>query len=206
MKKILENALPIAEGIARLLHPFAEVVIHDLETDCIAAILNPFSRREVGDDSYLNRLSFGEDENVIGPYEKVNWDGRRLKAASIVLRNGRKKAEGFMCLNFDMSAFNTFQQVIGQFIGNNSNMTADEEKLFRDDLYEQINSFVQQYCREHHRAVHALSREDKQELIKLLADEGAFTKKNAATYISRVLGVSRATVYNYLRNHNEEET
>ncbi len=42
MKRSLEEALPFAEAFARLLHPFAEVVVHDLSKNQIEAIYNPF--------------------------------------------------------------------------------------------------------------------------------------------------------------------
>lgn len=199
MKKTLENVLPIAEGFAKLLHPFAEVVVHDLEHDCIEAIYNPISRREIGDASYLDRMNFDKSDSVIGPYEKINWDGRKLKSISIVIRNSRKIAEGFICINLDVSHFDKMQSILGPFLSNNTPMSDEEQKLFRDDLYEQINSFVQQYCFEHHVAINALSREDKRNIIKLLETKGAFSGRNAAVYVSRVLGISRATVYNYLK-------
>ena len=98
---------PVAEAFAKLLHPFAEVVIHDLAKDCIVAIYNPISKREVGDPSYFDGLDFGADpdENVIGPSEKLNYDGRRLKSISIVLRNDKGKAVGSICVNMDIFRF-----------------------------------------------------------------------------------------------------
>lgn len=116
MKRLLREALPFAEAFARLLHPFAEVVVHDLSKDAIEAIYNPFSRRKVGDSSYLDRINFGEADTVIGPYEKTNWDGRPLKSISLVIRNLSGKAEGFLCVNMDISAFtsaNAFLQSFG---------------------------------------------------------------------------------------------
>ncbi len=182
------------------MHPFAEVVIHDLEKDCIEAIYNPFSRREVGDDSYLDRIDFGKSDTVIGPYEKINWDGRKLKCISIVIRGDKRKPEGFICVNIDISHFSSFCSTIAEFLGASAQMSEEDQQLFKDDLYERINSYVQQYCREHNVALSALTRREKQELVCLLEVEGAFKSKNAATYIGRVLGVSRATVYNYLKS------
>jgi D-arginine utilization repressor len=48
-------------------------------------------------------------------------------------------------------------------------------------------------------SIAALNRENKSEIINALAEVGAFEGKNAANYIGRVLGISRATVYNYLK-------
>ena len=75
MENIFSSYKPIADAIAKLLHPYAEVVIHDIEKDTIAHIANPYSGREVGETSYLDLNSdesdFGLDKNVLGPYEKT---------------------------------------------------------------------------------------------------------------------------------------
>lgn len=199
MKKSLLEAKPFAEAFERLLHPFAEVVIHDLENDQIAAIFNPLSRREVGDPSYLERMDLAEKETVIGPYEKTNWDGRTMKSISVVLRNEKEEAEGFLCVNIDVSHFEAANQVIKMFMTNHRQMSGEMEELFKDDQYEKLNLFVQNYCRRHQVSVEALSRTEKKEIILTLSKEGGVQGKNAANYVGRVLGVSRATVYNYLK-------
>lgn len=199
MKKSLKDALPFAEAFSRLLHPFAEVVIHDISKDRIEAIYNPLSRREVGDSSYLDRIDFEKSKNVIGPYEKMNWDGRAMKSISIVLRNSSGKVEGFLCINLDVSVFQTANQMLQIFLKNNLNVSEQSQRIFKDDLYEKINQYVQEYCCTHQVSVEALSRLNKQEIICSLAQDGAFQGKNAANYIGRVLGISRATVYNYLK-------
>lgn len=202
MKHELKRAIPIAETFARLLHPFAEVVIHDLEKDKVETIFNPLSRREVGDNSYLDRWDFtvDPDENVIGPYEKINYDGRRLKSISLVLRDKKGKAIGFLCVNMDISIFETYRDTLQVFLSNyDTSISEATQSLFRDDLYEQINMFVQNYCRERHLSLKALTRKDKQTLIINLHEKGAFKGKNATSYIARILTISRASVYNYLK-------
>lgn len=198
MKKSLRQVLPFAEAFSRLLNPFAEVVVHDLAKDRIEAIYNPFSRREVGDDSYLDRLDFQESDTIIGPYDKTNWDGRPLKSISIVVRNDAGVAEGFLCINLDVSAFSSAYQLLQTFL-KHPDLPPGSEHLFKDDLYEKINHYVQSFCRERQVSVNALSRGEKKEIIQLLSADGAFNGRNAASYIGRVLGMSRATVYNYLK-------
>jgi len=199
LKRSLQEVLPYAEAFSRLLCPFAEVVVHDLGEDRIEAIYNPISRRQVGDDSYLDRINFNESEVITGPYEKTNWDGRPMKSISIVIRNQAGKAEGFLCVNVDISAFESANQLLQSFLKNNSELSDHSERLFKEDLYEKINLYVRNYCREHQVSVDALKRGEKKEIISSLAEEGAFKGKNAADYIGRVLGISRATVYNYLK-------
>lgn len=200
MKKSLKEALPFAEAFARLLHPFAEVVVHDLGKDQIEAIYNPLSRREVGDDSYLDRIDFLESQSIIGPYDKTNWDGRPMKSISVLIRNQSGKVEGFLCINVDVSAFVNANHLLQTFLKNNAEIPEQSQRLFKEDLYEKINLYVHKYCQEHQVSLAALSRENKREIINSLANEGAFEGKNAANYVGRVLGISRATVYNYLKD------
>jgi len=202
MKPQLKSALPMAEAFCKLLHPLAEVVIHDYATNKIVAIFNPFSKREVGDTSYIDEFNFPVDvnQNVIGPYEKVHYDGQKLKSISIVLRDEQGDVHGFLCVNMNISAFSQYQQVMQLFIGNNdTSISNDVESIFKDDLYEQINIYVQQYCREHQLSLDQMNRKQKQLLMNELKQKGAFKGKNATNYAARILGVSRATVYNYLK-------
>ena len=206
LKQDLRDALPIAQSFARLLHPFAEVVIHDLQNDRIAAIYNPISRREVGDPSYLERWDFTAqpDEDIIGPYEKTNFDGRILKSISLVLRNRRGHAVGFLCVNMDVSVFESTRNTLDIFLNNHDRtLTQSKQKLFKDDVYEQINLFIQAYCQDNHLSLAGLSRDDKKAVILQLHQEGAFDARNATAYIARILNISRATVYNHLNKRNQ---
>ena len=44
----------------------------------------------------------------------------------------------------------------------------------------------------------ALSREEKQRVVRLLDERGAFTMRRAVDQVADALGVSRITIYNYL--------
>lgn len=205
MKQELEAYTPVGKAISKLLSPFAEVVIHDLEQDRIEAIFNNLSCREVGDSSYLDRINFKDDfkQEIIGPYEKTNYDGRKLKSISTIIRNKESKAVGFLCINLDISVFEKYRNILTQFLGTEEDsMNAKTKSLFKDDLYEQINLFVQKCCRENLLNQSNLSRTNKLDIILALKKEGALQGKNAANYIARALGMSRASVYNYLK---EEE-
>ena len=48
----------IAQGIAALLHPFAEVVVHDLEKQHVAILVNNFSKRKIGSPTLLEDMEF----------------------------------------------------------------------------------------------------------------------------------------------------
>lgn len=84
----LDNFRTIADAIATLFYPHAEVVLHDLRTQKVDYIANNLSKRVIGDDSSLeDMLSEEISERNIGPYEKLNWDGQKIRSLSSVLRD-----------------------------------------------------------------------------------------------------------------------
>lgn len=197
MLKAIKSTLPIAESIVRLLHPHAEVVVHDIKKNQIAAIFNPFSKRGVGEASLLSQEEMAMLADCVGPYEKTNWDGRKLKSISSVIRDDTGEAVGMVCINLDISTLKQMNEVIAGLIGVHQ-LVPQPAALFKDDWQEKLNNYIHTYLREHHLSLDAIKRDDKKQLIEHLQKIGAFTGKHAALYIAQVIGVSRATIYNYL--------
>lgn len=197
MKKAIKSFLPTAEAIQLLLHPYAEVVVHDIQLNKIVALFHPFSKRRVGDASLLTKEEMAQSEDCIGPYEKINWDGRTVKSVSSVIRDENNNAVGMLCINLDISQLEKFNDLIAAFISGEK-LVPQPASLFKDDWQERINKYIHAYLIEHHLGLESLNRSEKKELIEHLNEVGAFAAKNAATYIAQIIGVSRATIYNYL--------
>jgi D-arginine utilization repressor len=194
----LANYKSIGEAISLLLFPHAEVVIHDLKTGCIGAIFNNFSKRAVGDDSLLDEVKHLSDtEDVFPPYFKINWDGRKMKCVTAVLRNHRGKATGLLCINLDISKWEEMHRFILDLIKPATEMP---DFLFKNDWKEKINIYVSSYLKQHALRLESLDKNEKKKLLHALHEEGAFNTKNAASYVADVLQISRATVYNYLKD------
>jgi predicted transcriptional regulator YheO len=197
MLKAIKTILPTAAAIQRLLHPYAEVVIHDIKKNQIAAIYHPFSKRRVGDSSLLSPEEISMLKDTVGPYEKINWDGKKLKSVSSIIRDDKDQAVGMLCINLDISSLEKIQHLLTGFIGGEQ-FILQPAPLFKDDWQEKINKYVHTYLQQHRLSLKTLQREEKKELIAHLHKIGAFSAKNAALYIAQVLKVSRATIYNYL--------
>lgn len=191
---------PIAEALCSLLHPHAEVVIHDLKTNKIAAIFNPLSKRQKGDESLIEDIGdYSILPDVFPVYAKRNWDGRTLKSVSATLRDKKGSAIGLLCINLDISMWEDFSHHLQGWLSR----TSQPDVLFKDDWREKINVFVSNYLQEQRTSLKCLSKNGKIDLVKELHREGAFSAKHAAAYIAEVLQLSRATIYNYLRQHHE---
>ena len=194
---------PLCDAIAILLQPQAEVVLHDLATETVAHIANPFSHREVGEPSLLQEIDFRPDVALIGPYEKVNFNGRRLKSISAVLReNGR--AVGVICINLDVTHLQSAIELLTALTRVPPG-AGQPAVLFQEDWHERINQYVHAWTARNGVVIADLNRVQKLQLVGELAADGAFGGKHAAAYVSRVLQISRASVYNYLRAAKGEE-
>lgn len=95
----LELLQSVADGIAALFFPNVEVVIHDVSTNKIAYLANNLSKRKPGDDAGLEDFDIDSDGQVTGPYEKLNWDGKKMRSVSIAARDEQGLPRYLLCIN-----------------------------------------------------------------------------------------------------------
>lgn len=188
----LHNVKAIAQGIAALFTPFVEVVLHDLETNQIAAIFNAFSQRKIGDPSNLDIT--GEFLDVFPPYTKLGPQGEKIKSVSITLRDDAGEPLGLMCINVEITKWDQVRSILEAFIAPSA---PQHPTLFKDDWQEKIHRFLEQKRIQKER----LTKKEKKELIHELNRAGAFRGKHAPQIVASLLNLSRATVYNYLAEY-----
>ncbi|NRD74931.1 PAS domain-containing protein [Shewanella sp. VB17] len=197
-KLILSRYASIADAIAILLNGYAEIVIHSLQTCKVLYIANNLSNREIGCDSGLDEINFNGDETVIGPYNKLNWDGKNMRAISVILGDDKNSPDAMMCINMNLAEFEAARDVLNLFL-NNRALVPQPEKLFHDDWQERVNTYIHNWLAEQQRTLIGLSRQEKKALVFALHDHGAFKGKYITTYVAKTLQLSRTTVFNYLK-------
>lgn len=120
-----------------------------------------------------------------------------------MIRDSSQNPVGLLCINLDVSKFDEYYQLFERFMSTKTLMQ-NPRNVFKDDWQERINIFVHEHLRRQHKSLENLSHTDKQELVELLCQEGAFKQKHAANYVGKVLGIARATVYKYLSKATTE--
>lgn len=186
---------PMIKALVELLHPFAEIAVHDLEKGKITAIYHNISQRKVGDPSPLKELKVEVEDfpDYFSPYYKQNWDGRPLKCTSITLRNKKGKPIGLICINIDVSGFQllkTFLQVKEE--------AENPIEIFGN--HEHGDGVMQEFLKERNLSLQHLSRAQKKELVQHLYRKGIFNFKNAVPCLANKLNTSRASIYNYIKH------
>jgi len=193
----LEPHLATCEAIVALLHPLAEVAVHDVRRDRIVGIWNAVSQRKVGDRSFIDQLpSYSEADCVIGPYPKVLADGRQVTSVGVALSNAKGAPRGLLCIDFDRSPLDGIIDLLVRFAAPVGDRPAElSDKGWR----EQILLVVDEECRSRHLRRERLTRPQRLELIRVLEARGLFATRNAAAHAAMALGVSRTTVYALLK-------
>ncbi|HJQ08069.1 MAG TPA: PAS domain-containing protein [Candidatus Saccharimonadales bacterium] len=194
--------LPLLEGITKLFHPHVEAVLHDLQTGTIAAIYNNLSKRAAGDRSAISKFvgsSIDAFPDVFEPYYKTNWDGKKFKCMSVTIRDDNGKPVGLACFNFDTSVFRQINQSLLELLAVGGKEAQNPIEQFTDNWQARVNECIGNYLKENQTNLRALNKKQKREAINRLYNHGLFNYRNAAVYIGEQLRVSRATVYNYLK-------
>ena len=108
-----------------------------------------------------------------------------------------------MCINFDISSLLAFDGALSSLISRNE--TLDIQETFCADITGTLNLLLVQALGEMGKPIEMLNVSDRSELIKLLDEMGAFHLKKAVPFVAGKLGVSRQTIYNYLKHGNHSE-
>ncbi|MFJ2982812.1 MULTISPECIES: transcriptional regulator [unclassified Pseudomonas] len=195
----IENYKAIADSIALLLFPHAEVIVHEVRSQTVVHIANNFSKRKLGDDSALD-LELGDFRNTakLGPYEKLNWDGQKIRSITTVLYNASGEAEHLLCINLNFSVLEQAREALDAFF-QLSRLVPQPDALFKDDWQERINTFLHAWLQARNLSLRTLKMKEKRALVEALHAEGAFEGRSAADYVANVLSMGRATVYKYLK-------
>ncbi|MEU0396982.1 PAS domain-containing protein [Streptomyces sp. NPDC006208] len=200
---LLREAETIVTAIGRMFPGLCEVVLHDLRNPehAIRAIENNLSGRSVGDPATelgVARIQDPHYPNIIQNYAGTFPDGRPTKSTSIGIRNSKGDYVGAVCLNLDVSLFATVARSLHNLV-----RTDEQEQSFTESLRArttgELRAMVEDYAARRGHTPRSLDSAEKKKLVRLLRDEGFLDVKNAVRTLTDILGVSRATVYNYVK-------
>lgn len=203
----LQQLCQLARAIERLFAPFCEVVIHDFADfeQSIIHMEGNISQRKVGGaatDLLLAKAKNGDTGEDFYNYQTRLPNGRMMKSSTTFLRDDTGRAYGAFCINVDISAFTECQRLLGTFL--TAHTPTDVSEVLTDDIQHTIQTVVAETVYQMGDDAPILSRDDKVDLIARLDDKGIFQVKKAVPILADQLGLSRATVYNYLREARGE--
>ncbi len=212
MKKIhpiLKAFIPVARGLAQMLGPDYEIVLHDItdpEHSVIAIENGHITGRKVGAPLtdlglYILRSEKFKNVDVVPNYMTTTSDGRILRSTTIFIRDESEKIIGFLCINFDTTKISMFKQVIDQQLSFQKleDLAGANHEKFAGRVEELLNEAVQQVKSLTGKPLRYATKEEKINVLRKLDEKGFFLLKGAVDLLAKEMGNSKFTVYAYLR-------
>ncbi|MFF0383948.1 transcriptional regulator [Streptomyces sp. NPDC004286] len=201
---LLGEAEKVAVALGRMFPGLCEVVLHDLRDPdhAIRTVENNLSGRAPGDPATelgLARIADPDYPDVVQNYPNRFPDGRPAKSTSVGIRNSAGEYIAALCLNLDVSVFSPVALALANLVATGTEHGAEPPETLRDRRSRELRGTVEELAARRGGTPRSLGRDAKRELVRHLHGEGWFDSRDAAQTIADLLGVSRATVYNYTK-------
>mgnify|MGYP003587833755 CR=1 FL=1 len=204
----------LAKGITTTFGERCEVVIHDFSdiTQSLVYLEGNVTQRSVGapitDLVYKLVNEFGNDAPDKLGYKNTLDKGKVLKCSTMFVRDDEGKIEGCICINLDVTDFIFLSKAFSEFnpvsAPGNGNENDQIKEHYAKNFPETMESVIDTMLAEYHKVPAMMNRDEKKQIVQKLDKSGVFTIKGAVVYLAKVLGVSRYTIYSYLKEVREE--
>ncbi len=203
--EIFHNLYKIADAVVALFGKNCETCVHDLTSlqSSLIYICGDVTHRKVGapaTDLLLKIINQKEgDDNDIHSYQTITSDGRSLKSTTTLYRDEEGRPVAAFCINFDTTEFYNASQALLPFSSIQHQDNTINKETFANSVAETIEALFKQGVEEIGKHPATMHIGEKTQLVAILDKHGTFQLKGAVEHIAPLLGVSKYTVYNYLK-------
>ncbi|CAH1522795.1 conserved hypothetical protein [Vibrio owensii] len=201
---ILNSMKNVVDGIARMYGEHTEVVLHSLDAEApeIIKIANGHvtERGEGAPITNLARMKLLEGKDVSDSYLTKTASGKTLHSITTIVRNPKNKPIGLLCINVDMDV--SMQDFLRSILPQQQNPCctgASSPETFARNIDETIISTIETVQSEVWTNEAITPSKRNRELVTRLQGLGIFKYKDAVLMVANHLGISRDTIYLYLR-------
>ncbi|MGC7102769.1 aminotransferase class V-fold PLP-dependent enzyme [Amycolatopsis lurida] len=185
---VLAALIPAVDGLAAMLGPGNEVVLHDLSRlpDSIVAIAGGLTGRDAGGpmtDLLLGLVRRGTTQDLIN-YETHGPDGRPIRSSTMFLRDAAGTAVGCLCVNSETDDVDDTAGV--------------RRESFPPDVDSLQRFLIERAVEKVAIPVELMKKPHKAAVVRELDEAGFFLIKDSVDFLAAELEVTRYTIYNYL--------
>ncbi len=214
-EEIIDAMKPVVKGIALLIGDDCEVVLHsfkDMEHSVVAIENGHITGRKLGSSLTDSGLEIIEDivkegKEIVGPYRGIAPNGKPLRSVTVPIRNKKGRLIGAICMNFNINKITNIKDFIDNLLH------FPEEKILSEEVAKSSSLSIEELMKQIFKEV-LLSTGAKGDLpphernrliVKELYRRKFFQIKDAIDLVANKLGISRFTIYNYIREFKFEE-
>jgi len=207
---ILKSYESVVDGLAMLIGPHCEIVLHSLDNlQCSAVRIanGEHTGRQVG--SPITNLALrmlhdlhNEKTNVSRAYFTRAKSGVLMKSVTIAIRNRQQRVIGLLCINMNLDV--PFSQIMATFMPPELHQVDSSVNFASsvDDLVAQTLEFtIEEVTNDRNVANNAKNRQ----IVLNLYEKGIFDIKDAINQVAERLDISKHTVYLYIRQFKSGE-
>lgn len=212
-RAILKGVKSVMKGIAFIYGSNCEVVLHSMESSdrpIVAIENNHVSGRDVGEPmsdfvfKLLEDMSTA-DEPFINFFKNTTLSKNELKSCTTLIRNSQDIIIGALCINMDLSV--SVKDFMRDFIQSDSDQySGTKTAAYTQTTRELIDSSIDSALEEVNKQRGLSSTERNKAVVYELYKKGIFSVKKGVEITAEELGISRFTVYNYLKALKEKDT
>jgi predicted transcriptional regulator YheO len=209
---IFENLKNLADFTVQTFGHNCEVAVHDLRDPehSLVHIAGKVTHRNPGapiTDLVVKALRReGDSAKNIVNYQTKSGNGRILKSSTNFIRDSRGKVIGAFCINFDLTDYLNSQALIGDLIKTVSLEQNKKTETFANSADQTVDSLIEESVAKMGKQPSTMSKEEKVRMVGILENMGAFIIKGAVDSVALALGVSKYSVYNYLKKIRVKST
>ncbi|MGD8251508.1 MAG: helix-turn-helix transcriptional regulator [Desulfobacterales bacterium] len=202
---MFDNLKRIASTLVQTFGRNCEVAIHDFDLlpHSLIYIEGDVTNRKPGapiTDLVLRELRSGKGRiEDIPNYRTISNEGRTLKSSTTFLFDDGGKVSGAFCINFDITDYLNAMSVLDEFTTTADPNEDPRDETFATSLGETMASLMEESIRKLGKQPATMTREEKVKLVQSLEFQGAFMIRGAVEHVAKAMGVSKFTVYNYLK-------
>lgn len=192
--------------LQRALGPGTELALHDLRRldHSLVALAGGLTRRKPGapiTGLVLERLQAGQTSDLFRYPARTN-DGKDLCSSTIFLRDGSNEAFACLCLNTDVSLWSELARALPAMLPEGVDVSGGagtSEEEFVPHVADLAAGAMSRAIAEVGVPVELMRKEHRAQVVKNLHASGFFLVQSSVGYVAKALGISRFSVYNYLR-------
>ena len=200
----------IAKGVASQFGPNCEVLVHNLTKPSyrhtVAIIENGHvTGRKIGDDASEVVLEAMRSHSASEHYNYIlhTKNGHILKSSTIPINDSTGKVIAMFCINYDISDLVAANSVFSDFIA--ASPAEDEADIISPNINDMLENLIKESLIMIGKPVSKMTKDDKMRAIRYLDDKGALLIKRSSERIAEFFGISKYTLYNYLKEQSSSE-
>lgn len=227
----LQLFVPLVDFLGKILGPKTEVVLQNVRdfSHSVVAIANGnLSGRTIGSPAtdlvlHIWRNHEYDQHNYLTHHAGYTIQGHPVVSSTLFVRNSRGRVIGFLCINFDSSAFRQASKELRRASAYldalgladpaavlNDDRAASEESdaetgtgqstrvVLSVNTDEVVTHNIAEFAAELGIPPARMNRQERLQLITRLDGSGVFLVKGSVDTVARALGISSPSVYRYL--------